>query len=113
MRIFIPWGESCTSLAGTLHPPSLKRQTGFSEGEIVFLGTIKTKDEAFDIEKKRADTFEKLNKQQLDDSTRKNKYIEHVEAKLGDVKDLIIRTFPEKLEDFNKWYNFPSCPIPK
>ena len=75
--------------------------------------TIKTKDEAFDIEKKRAETFEKLNKQQLDDITRKNKYIEHLEAKLGDVKDFIIRTFPEKLEDFNKWYNFPSCPIPK
>lgn len=72
--------------------------------------TIKNKEEASNEEKKRIETFEKLNKLQSNEISMKKKYIEKLEARLGDVKDYIIRTFPEKLEDFNKWYNFPSSP---
>ena len=75
--------------------------------------TIKTKEETIEIEKKKTETFERLSRQQEGELKSKKKYIEHLEARLGDIKDFIFRTFPDKLEEFNKWYNYTACPIPK
>ena len=37
--------------------------------------------------------------------------IQKLEEKLADIKDFIFRNFPEKLDEFKKWFHFKPSPF--
>ncbi len=80
---------TCSKLENTVKNCQLTLSVQNNELEIL----KKTKDEYIEINKKNEET------------------IINLEDKLADVKDFIFRNFPDKLDEFKKWFHFKSSPF--
>ena len=73
--------------------------------------TIKNYEQNLSVQKNELEILKKIKEENIKINKINENKIENLEAKLADIKDFIFRNFPEKLDEFKKWFHFKPSPF--
>ena len=73
--------------------------------------TIKNYEQNLSVQKNELEILKKIKEENIKINKINENKIENLESKLADIKDFIFRNFPEKLDEFKKWFHFKPSPF--
>ena len=73
--------------------------------------TIKNYEQNLSYQNNELEILKKIKEENIQIIKKNENKIQNLEEKLADVKDFIFRNFPEKLDEFKKWFHFKPSPF--